>query len=177
MLGGGRLAWDWGANTGRYSRVVAERYATVVAIDADSGAVDRLYLDLRGSDAAGCILPLVTDCMDPSGPRGWRGTERLALGARGVPELVLCLALFHHLCLGRGVPLDQCLDFALQDAPQALVEFVAIEDPLARSLLASRRVIHPGYDLATFRQLASQRARIVAEAALSPTRQILLLAR
>jgi hypothetical protein len=176
-LGGGRLAWDWGANTGRYSRVVAERYATVVAMDADAGAVDGLYTELRGSGAARGILPLVIDCMDPSGARGWRGAERLALKARGAPELTLCLALIHHLCLGRGVPLDQCLDFALQDAPHALVEFVAAEDSLAQSLLVGRRVIHPGYDLATFKHLAAQRARIVAEAALSPTRQILLLAR
>ncbi|MDX2168604.1 MAG: methyltransferase [Deltaproteobacteria bacterium] len=176
-LGGGRQAWDWGANTGRYSRLLAEHYATVVAMDADAGAVDRLYTSLRGTDAARRILPLVMDAMDPSPARGWRGTERLALAERGRPELVLSLALIHHLCLGRGVPLDQFLDFALQDAPHAVVEFIAAEDPMAQALLATKTVTHPGYDAAAFRHLAAQRGRVVAEAALSPTRQLLLLAR
>lgn len=176
-LGGGVLAWDWGANTGRYSRVLAEHYTTVVAMDADAAAVDGLYRALRGGAEARRILPLVMDAMDPSPARGWRGAERLALAERGRPELVLCLALVHHLCLARGLPLDEFIGFALLHAPHAVVEFVASEDPMAQTLLAGRPVIHPGYDLASFRHLAAARGHIVAEAQISPFRHVLLLAR
>jgi len=177
-VGGGRLAWDWGANTGRYSRVLAAHYATVVAMDADAPTVDRLYRAQRGAPPrAGAILPLVMNCMDPSPARGWRGRERSALSERGRADLALFLALVHHVCLGEGVPLGEFLDFALADADHAVIEFVDREDPMARALLATKVVMHPDYDLATFRALAVQRARIVAEEAISPTRQLFLLGR
>src|SRR5262249_2646363 len=49
------------------------------------------------------ILPLVVDVADPTPNRGWRGWERKALTERGKPDLILCLALLHHLVLGRSI--------------------------------------------------------------------------
>jgi len=176
-LGGGRLAWDVGANTGRYSRVLAERYRCVVAMDADAGAVDRLYRSVHGTPAARAIVPLVADLMDPSPARGWRGRERAALTERGQPDLALYLALVHHLCLGRGVPLDDFLDLACASSPASVIEFVAADDPMSQAILATKEAAHPGYDLAAFRTLATRRGRIVAETAVSPTRHLFLLTR
>jgi hypothetical protein len=174
-LGGGALAWDVGANTGRYSRVLAERYRCTVAMDADAGAVDRLYRALRGGPQERAILPLVADLMDPSPPRGWRGRERAGLLERGRPDLALYLALIHHVCLGRGVPLDDFVDFVCATSPAAVVEFVAAADPMSQTILATKEVAHAGYDLAAFRALAARRARIVADEALSATRHLFLL--
>lgn len=175
-LGGGRLAWDVGANTGRYSRVLAAHFAAVVAMDSDAGAVDRLYRRLAGTEAGGVVVPLVIDLMDPSPPRGWRGRERDGLLERGRPELALYLALIHHVCLGRGVPLADFVDLVRSTSPAAVVEFVTADDPMSQTILATRTAIHPGYDLASFRTLAAQRARIVAEQAVSPTRHLFFLA-
>lgn len=174
--GGGRLAWDMGANTGRYSRVLAEHYRCVVALDADAGAVDRLHAELRGSAHARRILPLVMDLADPSPPRGWHGREREGLWQRGRPELAVYLALVHHVCIGQGVPLDDFLELVRDTSAAAVVEFVAADDPMSQALLASKVVMHPGYDLPSFRALAAQRFRILAEEALTPTRQLFLLA-
>jgi len=57
-----------------------------------------------------------------------------------------------------------------------VVEFVAADDPRGAALCATRTAHHPGYDLATFRALAATRFRILAEEALTPTRQLFLLA-
>jgi hypothetical protein len=176
-LGGGRMAWDVGANTGRYSRILAARYACVVALDADAGAVDRLYRALAGTPQARTIVPLVADLLDPSPARGWRGRERAGLLERVRPELALYLALVHHLCLGHGVPLDDFVDFACATSPAAVIEFVAADDPMSQAILATKAVAHPGYDLAAFRALAAQRARIAAEESVSPTRHLMLLTR
>jgi hypothetical protein len=176
-VGGGRLAWDLGANTGRYSRLLARHYRSVVALDADAGAIDRLYAALRGSEHARTVLPLVVDLMDPSPARGWRGRERAALWDRGRPDFALYLALTHHLCLGRGVPLDELVELIADTSPAAVVEFVAADDPMSQALLATRPTTHPGYDLSNFRSLAAQRFRILAEETLTPTRQLFLLAR
>lgn len=174
-LGGGRLAWDVGANTGRYSRVVAPHYGCVVAMDADAGAVDRLYRGLGETPAAGTVLPLVVDVMNPSPPCGWRGRERAGLLDRGRPDLALYLALVHHLCLGRGVPLDDFVDFVAATSNAAVVEFVAADDPMSETLLATKQTMHAGYDLVSFRNLAAQRARILAEQPVSATRHLFLL--
>jgi hypothetical protein len=177
-LGGGRLAWDLGANTGRYSRTLAPQYACVVAMDADAGAVDRLYrAQQRAADARGVILPLVADLMDPSPPRGWRGRERAGLLERGRPDLALYLGLVHHLCLGRGVPLDELVDFVAATSPAAVVEFVAADDAMSQRILATKAVTHDGYDLPSFRALIARRGRVLADEAVSPTRHLFLLAR
>ena len=170
--GGGALAWDVGANTGRYSRVLARHFGCVVAMDADPGAVDRLYRTLRGTPEERTVLPLVVDVTNPSPAQGWRGAERDPLPARGRPVLATYLALVHHVCLGRGVPLDEFLDLVRETSGGAVVEFVAREDPMSQSVLATKVEAHADYDLATFRTLAGARGRILAEESLSATRTL-----
>ena len=172
---GTALAWDVGANTGRYARVLARRFATVVAMDADAGAVDRLYGAVKGTAEGRAIVPLVVDVMNPSPAQGWRGTERTTLAARGRPDVALYLALVHHLCLGRGVPLTGFLDLVWDTSPLAVVEFVAREDPMSQRLLATKLEQHPGYDVDAFRVLARERGEILAEERLTPTRWLFLL--
>ena len=98
-----RLAWDIGCNTGIYSRMAADRADYVLALDADHLVVDRLYDSLKAEDL-GSILPLVADVADPSPGLGWLGLERRPLADRGAPDLILCLALAHHVVIGRNVP-------------------------------------------------------------------------
>lgn len=172
---GGALAWDVGANTGRYARVLARRFATVVAMDADAGAVDRLYAAVRGTAEGRALLPLVVDVMNPSPAQGWRGGERSTLVQRGRPELALYLALVHHLCLGRGAPLADFLDLARETSPLAVVEFVTREDAMSQRLLATKPEHHGDYDLDAFRALARARGSVLAEERLSPTRWLFLL--
>ena len=172
---GTALAWDVGANTGRYARVLARRFTTVVAMDADAGAVDRLYGAAKGTADARTILPLVIDAMNPSPAQGWRGAERSTLGQRGRPDLTLYLALIHHLCLGRGVPLASFLDLVRESSPLAVVEFVTIEDAMSQRVLATKTEHHADYDLDTFRALVGERGEVLAEERLSPTRSLFLL--
>ena len=48
---------------------------------------------------------------DPSPDLGWRGRERASLERRGTPELVLCLAVVHHVCITGNVPVREFLDW------------------------------------------------------------------
>jgi hypothetical protein len=174
---GTALAWDVGANAGRYARVLARRFATVVAMDADAGAVDRMYGTMKATPDARTILPLVVDVMNPSPAQGWRGVERTTLPARGRPNLALFLALAHHVCLGRGVPLDGFLALVFDTAPLSVVEFVAREDPMSERVLATKPEQHAGYDVHTFRALARAKGEICAEERLTPTRWLFLVRR
>ena len=107
--GHARLAWDLGANDGRFARAV--NADNVVAVDGDERVVGELFAALR-DEGSRTILPLVVDLADPSPGRGWRGVERRRLEERGRPDLVLCLALVHHLAIGRNVPFAELVALA-----------------------------------------------------------------
>lgn len=172
---GRRLALDAGANVGRHARILARTFDHVAALDADPGAVDRLYLQLKGTPEERKILPLVVDLMNPSPSQGWRGRERSSLGERMRPDLALYLALVHHLCLGAGVPLEEFVELVAETSPLAVVEFVSAADPMSQTLLATKAVSHAGYDLESFRALVARRGRILAETVVSPSRSVFLL--
>ena len=132
------LVWDLGCNTGTYARMAAEHADYVLALDADHVVVERLYQALK-TDGPPTILPLVADVADPSPGLGWRGRERRPLGDRGAPGLILCLALMHHLVIGRNIPLADFIAWLAQFEADVILEFVARDDPMVQRLLRNRR--------------------------------------
>ncbi len=159
---GGSRAWDLGANTGRYSRIAAEQGYRVVALDVDPGAVERAYLAVR-AEGRSDILPLLADLTDPSPALGWAGAERRSLLDRADADVVLALALVHHLAIGANVPLPMIASLFARLAPHAVVEFVPKEDPMVRRLLASRRDIFATYSIEGFRAAFSADWEIASE--------------
>lgn len=158
----GERAWDLGANTGRYSRIVADTGKRVVAFDIDPAAAEQHYRQVR-ADGRHDILPLLLDLANPSPGLGWAGEERRSLLDRAAPDVILALALVHHLAISRNVPLPMVLDLFARLAPWAVVEFVPKDDPMVRRLLASRRDVFPDYGLDGFRAAAGERFEIVRE--------------
>jgi ribosomal protein L11 methylase PrmA len=149
-------AWDLGTNDGFYARLVAETARYVVAVDADDVTVDALYRSLR-QDGVDNVLPLVVDLTDPSPARGWRGSERRAFADRGAPDLVLALALVHHLAIGANVPLAEVVAWFRALGGTLVVEFVEPHDPMAKRLLANKRAgLFPDYRLDVFEQLLAK---------------------
>jgi hypothetical protein len=131
------LVWDLGCNDGAFARLVAPSAGAVVAVDGDDVVVDALYRSLR-QEGPGNVLPLVVDLVDPSPGRGWRGTERKAFTARRAPDLVLGLALVHHLAIGANVPLPSVLDWFASLGGALVIEFVDRGDPMVKRLLANK---------------------------------------
>ena len=76
----------------------------VVACDRDEGVLGRLAekAEINGN---GEILPLVIDLANPSPDLGWGNAERDRFQARGRFDLVMALALIHHLAISNNIPL------------------------------------------------------------------------
>ena len=172
----GSRAWDLGANTGRYSRIAADAGKRVLAFDIDPAAAERNYRQIR-SEGRTDILPLILDVANPSPGIGWAGRERRSLLERADPDVVLALALVHHLAISRNVPLSMVLGLFADLAPFAVVEFVPKEDAMVRHLLASRRDVFPDYTLEGFRAAAAERFDIATESPIEDSLRVLFLLR
>ncbi|HYP48372.1 MAG TPA: hypothetical protein VEQ61_07005 [Thermoleophilaceae bacterium] len=147
---GWNLVWDIGCNNGRYSRIAAEGANTVVAVDADQGPVELLYRDLR-DEGDEKILTLTMNLADPSPGLGWRGLERKAMPGRGKPDLVLALALVHHIAMSANVPVKEFISWLATLDAALVIEFPTREDPMVKKLLAPKREgLHPDYELSFF---------------------------
>ena len=130
---------DLGANDGRFSRVAVGAGASLaIAVDGDHLVVDHLYRQLR-SEGETRILPLVMDLSDPSPGLGWRGKERPSFVDRVRPDLVLCLAVIHHLALSGTVPFPEIVAFLHDFSAPLVVEMPHRDDPMAARLLARKR--------------------------------------
>lgn len=130
---------DLGANDGRFSTLAVDHGASsAIAADADHLVVDRLYRRLkRNRDTR--ILPLVVDLADPPPGLGWRSRERRPWAERMQPDLVLALALVHHLAISDNVPFPEIVGFLADfDAP-LIVEFPHRDDPMVERLLGRKR--------------------------------------
>lgn len=140
--------WDIGANDGMFSRIAAEHSTTVLAMDADDLVVDRLYRELRADGTAG-IVPMSMNFADPSPGIGWNGTERPPLTHRSQPDLVLALAVIHHLALTHNVPTAAILDTFASLGGEVVLEVPTEDDPMVKTLLRHKRAgTHDTYTLA-----------------------------
>jgi SAM-dependent methyltransferase len=143
------LVWDLGCNTGRYSRIASENSEYVVAMDSDHLAVEYLYRELRG-EFNRKILPLVVNLADPSPNLGWRCKERKELADRGKPELILALALVHHMAISANIPIADFIDWLASMGNEVIIEFVSKEDPMAQRLLRNKEDQYDDYDEGEF---------------------------
>ena len=134
---------DLGSNTGWFSMLAARLGSSVVAVDLDEGSIDRLFADARRQGLN--ILPLVANLTRPLPalqPRVYENEPSLSLIGDGLPlvstpnerlkcEMVLALALVHHLTLGQGLTFDAVSAILGGLATRYLcVEFVELDDPM-----------------------------------------------
>ena len=133
-----RLVWDLGCNTGTYARLACQHADYVVAMDADHVVIDRFYRSIADTTTRSRILPLVCDLADPSPGLGWRGRERHPLLHRARPDLILCLALVHHLVISRHIPLVELIEWLAGLGADLVIEFVTTDDPKVQHLLRHR---------------------------------------
>jgi len=130
---------DIGANTGDFSALAASLGAEVVALERDQPAADRLFRMTRQRNLP--ILTIHADLARPTPAVGWRNTESLALLPRleAQFDLVLMLAVIHHLLLMEQIPLPEILSLCHRLTRRHLVlEWVPAADPMFQSLLRGR---------------------------------------
>lgn len=136
---------DLGANTGWFSRLAAHRGARVIASDIDESCVDYMYCDAKKKQKK--ITPLYVSFQDlerraygfiPDDKRYLNRdfSKPLFLSAleRYQSDVVLCLALIHHLVLGSGYCIDHVMRVLARLTNKKLIlEFVSLKDAVIQN--------------------------------------------
>lgn len=167
-------AWDCGGNTGEFSRILSEQGIFTVSWDIDPAAVEKNYRQVKQAGET-TLLPLLQDLTNPSGAYGWNLDERLSFIERGPVDVVLALALIHHLAISNNVPLGKISAFFAQLGSWLIIEFVPKEDSQTQKLLAHRKDIFDQYDQVGFEAAFSAHWDRVATVPIPQTKRTLYL--
>ena len=134
---------DVGANTGTYSMLAAAAGARVVALDLDLAAIDQLWA--RAAAESKDILPLVVNIARPTPALGWENAETMSFLDRAEQrfDLVMLLAVIHHLLLMDQIPMEHIATLAARlTRRHLLIEWVPQSDPMFQRLLRGRDALY-----------------------------------
>jgi len=169
---------DIGANTGDFSALAASPGAEVVALERDQAAADRLFRMAHQRDLP--ILTIHADLARPTPAAGWRNGESLALLPRleSQFDLVLMLAVIHHLLLMEQIPLPEILALCHRLTRRHLVlEWVPAADPMFQSLLRGRDALYGSLCEADLLEACAGRFHLLDRQPLANGRILLLFER
>lgn len=171
---GPRTVWDLGANTGRFARLASGAGIETLALDVDPFCVDEMYRTAR-AESDEHLLPLVQDLANPSSAIGWEGRERAALEDRGPADLILALALIHHLAIANNLSFLSILDQLARLGRWAIVEYVPKDDPKVQLLMANREDVFSEYTVERFESAADTHFKIRHRAQMADSGRTLYL--
>jgi SAM-dependent methyltransferase len=153
---------DVGANEGHFSFLSARQGSSVVAIDFDPAVVGSIWRRAAAENLD--VLPLVVDLARPTPATGWRNLECPSFldRAKGRFDLVLMLAVVHHMLVTERIPLDDLLALAGELSREyVLIEYVAPEDPMFQRIVRGRESLYSHLTPARFEDSAQARWDLV----------------
>jgi hypothetical protein len=166
--------WDLGGNTGFFSRITSDRGIPTVSFDIDPAAVEKNYLETKRLQER-MLLPLVQDLTNPSPALGWALSERESLLQRGPVDLVLFLAMIHHMAIGNNVPFDRVAEFLSKCCRHLAIEWVPKGDSQVERMLSSREDVFDDYNQDAFERAFSQLFTILKKSDIPGTNRTLYL--
>jgi 2-polyprenyl-3-methyl-5-hydroxy-6-metoxy-1,4-benzoquinol methylase len=173
-----RKVLDIGCNTGHFSVLAAQHGAHVIAVDADPVVVGRVWR--RAASENLDILPLVVDLSRPSPGIGWRNRECPSFleRATGAFDLVLMLAVLHHLMVSERIPLTEVIALAAELTTDfVLIEFIPPGDPMFRRITRGCDELFERLNQQEFEAVCKQAFTIIRSQQLGQTSRRLYLLR
>lgn len=152
--------WDIGCNTGVFSEIAALKSKYTLAFDFDHRSIEDFYKKVQQQESCN-LLPLVIDIAHPSPSIGWAGEERKSLAERGPADLILALALIHHLAISHTIPFFKIAGFLSKCTRDLIIEFVPKDDKQTQRLMVTRNDVFDEYHLEGFLNAFSKYFSIV----------------
>ena len=165
---------DLAANEGEFSKIAVASSKIVLAFDSDAYCIEECYNYTKKNNIQN-LIPIVADLTNPSPSIGWANSERLSLLERSNAELVLALAIIHHLCISNNIPFDLLADFFDKTGEWLIIEFIPKSDPMVKKLLLHRKDIFENYNVEIFKKEFLKYFSIIEYKKVSGTERIIYL--
>ena len=166
-----KTTWDLGCNTGIFSDIASQHSKYTISFDKDFFALEKYSRTLNNDK----ILTLLLDIDNPTSSAGWANEERKSLMQRGPADLILALALIHHLAISNNVPLNKIADFCSKCSEYLIIEFIPKQDEQVQRLLSNRNDIFANYNEGEFIKAFSNHYKIIERHTIKGTDRIIFL--
>lgn len=149
-------AVDIGANDGEFSKLLASKNIETISVDFDANCINNLYLNIKSTNES-AIQPLIIDISNPSPSIGVNNEERSSFLSRANAELVIALAVIHHLAIGKNIPFEKiAVMFKKIVKTYLVIEFVPKADEKVQLMLKEKADIYTDYTIERFEMIFSQ---------------------
>ncbi|MES2850259.1 MAG: SAM-dependent methyltransferase [Bacteroidota bacterium] len=174
QLPGIKKAADLGANDGEFSKLAAGKNIAVIAADFDPWCINNLYREIKSSGIKN-IQPLIIDLSNPSPSIGVNNAERDSFIKRCKADLVLALALIHHLVIGKNIPFEKVANFFSTAGNNLVIEFVPKKDEKVELMLKDKKDIYTTYNQQAFLTAFEKYFSVVDRKIIGNTNRVLFL--
>lgn len=167
---------DLGCNTGEFVGLAQRLGASVIAVDADHDAINCLFrTSFKG---IGKVYPVIANLANLNEGTGWLGHESVPLVSRlaNAAELVLCLAVAHHLICSEGIPFPEVaamLNSFSRD--YVILENISSHDPMVEKLMKQRNRKNDYLASSVQKDILRRYFSVVDSRVINSTRELLLL--
>ena len=129
---------DLGANTGKFSFIAAEYAERVISIEGDERCVNQIEHQIKENNFKQ-VFTLIGNIAESSPTIGILNDETVSIFQRGESDLVLSLALIHHLHFSNKLSFEQIVDvFFNFSSNYLIVEFIPNSDNKVKYLLKNK---------------------------------------
>ena len=115
--------------------------------------------------------------VNPTPGIGWDNKERSSFIERGPFDLVIALALIHHLAITCNIPFRKISEFLKQISKSLIIEFVPKDDLMVKEMLSLRKDIFKDYTQEHFEREFSADFIIEKRVSIKGSKRILYLMR
>jgi 2-polyprenyl-3-methyl-5-hydroxy-6-metoxy-1,4-benzoquinol methylase len=165
---------DLGANTGKFSFIAAEYAERVISIEGDEKCVDEIEekISIKKSN----VFTLLGNVANPSPKIGFLNSGTESIYKRGSSDVVLGLALVHHLHISNRLSFDQIsIIFASFSNKYLIVEFIRITDKKVQILIKGGSIDLIEYNYKIFIKSLSRNFNFEKSINLKDSNRILIL--
>jgi hypothetical protein len=140
---------DLGSNTGHFTKILAEKCSFTIAVDNSEASIEGLFSEVKGDsfNYHEHILPLV---LDLSNTNFTDSPPSSGILSSGPYEIVLALAIIHHLIIRNNIPSEYCIErLSKLTKNTLLLEFIPADDPLALRMREDKDHVYHEYEQST----------------------------
>jgi hypothetical protein len=166
---------DLGANTGKFSLIASEFANIVISLEEDGNCVNYIFKIIKEKNIEN-IFPLIGNLAEPSPSIGILNKETENINVRGESDIVLALAVTHHLFFTNKLSFNQIKDVLIKFCRNFLiVEFIKKEDEKIKILTKNKNYNFSKYNEIEFLKAFEKSFNLIEKKELNDSNRIIFM--